>query len=56
MLKALKACVEEWHIEGFDLSNPPGSPKVARSRFVAWLIGEVSAIYNEAEAVGDPNE
>jgi hypothetical protein len=56
MIKSLKACVEEWHVDGFDLANPPGSPKIARSQFVAWLIGEVSNIYNEAEAAGDPNE
>lgn len=56
MIKPARACVEEWHIEGFDLANPPGSPKSARSRFIGWLITEISNVYNEAEAAGDPNE
>ena len=55
MIKAIRPCVEEWNIPAFDLSDPPGSPKIARSKFVAWIIGQISAIYNEAEPDGDPN-
>lgn len=55
MLKAIRPCVEKWDIPAFDLKDPPGSPKVARSKFVAWIIGEISAIYNETEPDGDPN-
>lgn len=55
MIKAIRACVEAWDIPAFDLANPPGSPRVARSKFVAWLITEIGIIYNEAEADGDPN-
>lgn len=55
MIKAIRPCVESWDIPAFDLKDPPGSPKVARSKFIAWIIGEISTIYNEAEADGDPN-
>ena len=55
MLKAIRACVETWEVPNFDLVNPPGSPKIARSQFIGWLIGEINKIYNEAEAAGDPN-
>lgn len=54
LLPAIKACVESWEVPSFDLSNPPGSPKAARSKFIGWLVQEISLIYNEAE--GDPNE
>jgi len=56
MIKAIRACVETWEVPAFDLANPPGSPKIARSKFIAWLITEIGLIYNEAEADGDPNE
>jgi hypothetical protein len=55
MVKAVKSCVDEWNIPSFDLANPPGSPRIARSKFVAWIIGEINTIYNEAEPDGDPN-
>jgi hypothetical protein len=55
MLKAIKPMVESWDVSGFDLVNPPGSPRAARSRFVAWVIGEISAVYNAEEPDGDPN-
>jgi hypothetical protein len=55
MLKSVRTCVEKWDVPAFDLQNPPGSPKVVRSKFVAWIIGEINTIYNEAEPDGDPN-
>jgi len=53
MLKSVRACVETWEVPAFDLANPPGSPKIARSKFIGWIIGEIATIYNEAD--GDPN-
>ena len=53
LLPAVKACVESWGIEGFDLSNPPGSPKAARSELIGWIIGEVNKLYLGEEP--DPN-
>jgi hypothetical protein len=55
MIKTIKSCVESWNVPGFDLANPPGSPKKARSQFVGWIIGEISAIYNAEDPDGDPN-
>ena len=55
MLKVIKAMVESWSVPSFDLANPPGSPKTARSKFVGWIIGEISAVYNAEEPDGDPN-
>lgn len=55
MLQAVRPCVSEWHIDGFDLANPPGSPKAARSELIAWLITEISKIYVGEEPDGDPN-
>jgi hypothetical protein len=55
MLPAIRACVAEWHIEGFDLANPPGSPKASRVKFMDWLIGEIQKLYVAEEPDGDPN-
>ena len=55
MLKAIKTCVESWNVSDFDLVNPPGSPKKARSQFVAWVIREINTVYNAEELDGDPN-
>jgi len=54
-MKAIRPCVAEWHVENFDLANPPGSPKASRSRFVAWLIKEITDLYTEEDPTGDPN-
>ena len=55
MIKAIRACILEWHINNFDLANPPGSPKLSRSKFVGWLIDEVTKVYVAEEPDGDPN-
>jgi hypothetical protein len=55
MVTAVRPCVQEWHIDGFDLANPPGSPKMSRSKFVAWLIKEITDLYVAEDPVGDPN-
>jgi hypothetical protein len=55
MLQAFKPCISEWKIDGFDLANPPGSPKAARSEFVGWLITEIAKVYLGEEPEGDPN-
>jgi hypothetical protein len=55
MLQVVKPCVAEWKIEGFDLANPPGSPKAARSELIGWLITEISKIYIGDDPAGDPN-
>ena len=55
MLQAVKPCVAEWNIDGFDLANPPGSPKAASSELIGWLITDSSNIYIGEEPDGDPN-
>lgn len=62
VLEPICDVVEKWNLrdeDGEDLgelspNNFPGSPRMASARLVAWLIGEVSAIYNPREDQ-DPN-
>jgi hypothetical protein len=55
MMRAVRPCIEAWEIPAFDIENPPGSPKISRSKFVAWVIGEISRVYMAEEPDGDPN-
>ena len=57
LLPAICACVEEWSLEGLGDLTPetfPGSPRIASAQLVAWLSGEILALYMEDEEV--PNE
>lgn len=57
LLPGVLACVQEWDIKG--LENPPqadtfpASPGKATAELVAWLVGEVSRLFDDAEG-GDP--
>lgn len=56
IIPSIKTCIEEWKIEGFDLSNPPGSPKLSRSKLIAWLVKEINDLYiDEGLDQSDPN-
>ena len=50
---AMLACVEEWHLEG--LGNPlvtfPATPGRSAALLLNWLIGEVTALFQEAEEI-----
>ena len=53
LLPAVLMCVEKWELEG--LGNPPdpfpATPAQASAQLLAWLVGEVSALFREAEDV-----
>jgi len=53
LLPAVLACVEKWELEGLgDPPNPfPATPLVASALLLAWLVREVSRLFNEAEEV-----
>ena len=55
VLAGVVECVEEWHISGFPQNVTadtfPGTPKIATAQLIAWLIGEISGLYSEAEQV-----
>jgi hypothetical protein len=57
LLPAVLACVQEWNIAGVDNPTPetfPATPRTASAELIAWLIGEVMALYKDAEEL--PNE
>jgi len=55
LLPGVCACVEKWNLAGLpeDMTPEtfPGSPKIESIKLLAWLINEVAALYNDAEAV-----
>ena len=53
LLPAVLTCVEKWELEGLgDPPSPfPATPLVASARLLAWLVQEVSRLFNEADEV-----
>lgn len=55
ILPGICACIEKWNLAGLpENMSPeqfPGSPKVESISLMAWLIAEISKLYNEAETV-----
>ena len=53
ILPGVIECVEKWELEGVpnppDADNFPATPAEASARLVAWLVGEISDLFNEAE-------
>ena len=50
LLPGLLCCVEAWELgNGFAPDPFPGTPRVASSRLIAWIVGEVVAIYKGDE-------
>lgn len=50
------ACVEEWHLGGGfpetpALDNFPSTPRRAVAQLIAWLVKEISCLYQESEEV-----
>ena len=55
-LPGILPCVEEWHLNsGFPerpaLDNFPRTPGDPIARLVFWLVGEITALYKEADEV-----
>lgn len=55
MLPGIIACVEEWKLEGFP-STPtpetfPATPVRSAAQLIAWLTGEISALFDEANEI-----
>ena len=57
-LPGLLACAEAWHLANIpEIPTPenfPSTPRVAVANLLAWLMGEISAIYDLDESE-DPN-
>ena len=53
-LPGIKAVVETWNIDGITEGNIPPKPRQAVSELVSWLVGEISALYEDAETVPNP--
>lgn len=55
MLPGLLKCVNEWHIAGIpEQPTPetfPATPQMPVAELAGWLIGEVTALLNEAREV-----
>jgi len=53
LLPGVCACVEKWEIQGLPemvtSETFPATPARASAELANWLIGEVSALFNEAE-------
>jgi hypothetical protein len=58
LLPGVLKCVEVWSLEGFPASVTadtfPATPRVPSAELLGWLIGEVVALYREADE--SPNE
>jgi len=55
ILPGVCACVEKWELQGLpEKVTPdtfPGSPKIASAELLAWLIREITKLYEDAETV-----
>lgn len=55
LLPAILGIVQEWRLEGFPeyptLDTFPATPKLSSARLLAWIIGEIAALYEEAITV-----
>lgn len=55
LLPGIIACVEEWHLDGFPskptLDTFPSTPRKSSAEIIDWLVGEISALYREADEV-----
>jgi hypothetical protein len=56
-LPGIIACVKSWHLdklpERITLENFPARPKLERAKLIAWLVTNISEIYQSDD---DPNE
>lgn len=53
-LPGIGAAVEAWEMNGITAEHFPASPRAASTELLAWLVGEITKLYNDAEIV--PNE
>lgn len=54
-LPGVLACVEEWKLENFPsnvtVDSFPATPPKSCAQLIAWLIGEISTLFREAEEI-----
>lgn len=55
ILPGMLACVEEFELEGFP-THPtaetfPATPRIPSNRLIAWLVSEISKLYQEASTI-----
>lgn len=55
ILPGVLACVERFNLAGLpdniSVDAFPATPRLASAQLVSWLIGEITALYNEAEEI-----
>jgi len=55
MLPALLSCVAEWELNGIPthptMSTFPSTPRKDTAQLIAWLVREISELYQESQAV-----
>ena len=55
LLPGILACVEAWHLDKFPeqpaLDNFPSTPRASVASLIDWLVGEITALYQEADEV-----
>jgi len=54
VLPGICSCVEEWNLAGFGQLTPetfPASPRKSADELVAWLQGEVIALFSEQDDI-----
>lgn len=55
ILSAVIPCVEKWELAGLpEVVTPdtfPGTPKMAVAKLIAWIVEEITKLYNEADEI-----
>ena len=54
LLPGICACVEKWELEGLGIVTPenyPATPKLASALLLAWLMKEITELFNEADEI-----
>lgn len=51
LVSGILSVVEEWHLAGVDPARFPATPAQSAAALVGWLVGEISALFAEAETV-----
>lgn len=56
LLPGILPCVEQWELDGEFPASPgldtfPATPALASAELIAWLVGEISGLFAEAEEI-----
>lgn len=50
MIPGITACIEAWELAGVN-GFIPATPRRASMQLIAWLVGEIAKLYQDADAV-----